>query len=151
MLCPAIRTTRCPAPTTAPGRLILRLLDPPGRPGDTDSYAWNITGPSLDPVATTSRSEAMGAYPFGIEIYYQDLAAVLQGRAQIWDVIGGSCQGWHTGEALDSPVYALFAVYGEHQRPDLAARCYASSLSRPRRLRQGKVRVRAGRSRRNRP
>ncbi|HMH91574.1 MAG TPA: MBL fold metallo-hydrolase [Streptosporangiaceae bacterium] len=113
-----------------PARLILRLLDPPGRPGDIDAYAWNIHGPSLDPVPATSRDEAMARYPFGIEIYYQDLAALLQGRAQIWDVIGGSYQGWHLGEALDSPVYALFAIYGEHQRPDLAARCYRLILDR---------------------
>ncbi|WP_412075664.1 hypothetical protein ACLF6K_07140 [Streptomyces xanthophaeus] len=72
----------------------------------------------------------MGAYPFGSEIYFQDLAAVFLGRAQIWDVVGGSYQGWHIGENLDSPVYALFAIYGEHQRPDLAARCYAHSLTK---------------------
>ncbi|WP_154080520.1 hypothetical protein [Streptomyces mobaraensis] len=47
----------------------------------------------------------------------------------MWDVVGGSYQGWHVGEPLDSPVYALFAVYGEHQRPDLAACCYTRSLT----------------------
>lgn len=110
-------------------RLILRLLDPPDRPGEIDSYAWDITGPDFHPVATTSREEAMARYPFGIEIYHQDLAALFAGDAQVWDIIGGSYQGWHIGENLDSPVYALFAVYGEHQRPDLAARCYARSLA----------------------
>ncbi|MFE5710139.1 MBL fold metallo-hydrolase [Streptomyces sp. NPDC056501] len=112
-----------------PHRAVLRLLDPPGRPGDVDTYAWNITGPTWDKVETTSREEAMAAYPFGVEIYFQDLAAIFLGRAQIWDVVGGSYQGWHIGENLDSPVYALFAIYGEHQRPDLAARCYAHSLA----------------------
>lgn len=110
-------------------RAVLRLLDPPGRPDEVDSYAWNITGPHWDKVETTNREEAMAAYPFGIEIYFQDLAAVFLGRAQIWDIVGGSYQGWHIGEHLDSPVYALFAIYGEHQRPDLAARCYARSLA----------------------
>ncbi|MEU1628733.1 MBL fold metallo-hydrolase [Streptomyces sp. NPDC020096] len=111
-------------------RVVLRLLDPPGQPGSVDSYAWDITGPSWEAIPTVSREEAMAVYPFGIEIYYQDLAALFTGRAQIWDVVGGSYQGWHIGENLDSPVYALFAIYGEHQRPDLAARCYAYSLSR---------------------
>ncbi|MEU1375314.1 MBL fold metallo-hydrolase [Streptomyces triculaminicus] len=110
-------------------RVVLRLLDPPGRPGSIDSYAWNITGPAWDEIETTNREEAMAAFPFGVEIYFQDLAAVFLGRAQIWDVVGGSYQGWHVGESLDSPVYALFAIYGEHQRPDLAARCYSHSLA----------------------
>ncbi|KUN02053.1 hypothetical protein AQI95_28645 [Streptomyces yokosukanensis] len=110
-------------------RAVLRLLDPPGVEGSIESYAWNITGPAWELVSSTSREEAMAAYPFGIEIFYQDLIAVFQGRAQIWDVVGGSYQGWHIGEPLDSPVYALFAVYGEHQRPDLAARCYEHSLT----------------------
>ncbi|MEV1084045.1 MBL fold metallo-hydrolase [Streptomyces sp. NPDC050211] len=110
-------------------RAVLRLLDPPGAGGSIESYAWNITGPAWEPVESTGREEAMALYPFGIEIYYQDLIAVFEGRAQIWDVVGGSYQGWHIGEPLDSPVYALFAVYGEHQRPDLAARCYEHSLT----------------------
>ncbi|MDI3390032.1 MBL fold metallo-hydrolase [Streptomyces sp. B-S-A8] len=110
-------------------RAVFRLLDPPGAQGHTESYAWNITGPAFERVESTGREEAMAAYPFGAEIFYQDLIAVLEGRAQIWDVVGGSYQGWHIGEPLDSPVYALFAVYGEHQRPDLAARCYEHSLT----------------------
>lgn len=70
----------------------------------------------------------MATYPFGVEIYFQDFVALLEGRAQIWDVIGGSYQGWFIGDALDSPVYALMDVYGEHRRPDLAERCYRFSL-----------------------
>jgi hypothetical protein len=95
-------------------RAVLRLLDPPGAAGAIESYAWDITGPAWEPMESTGREEAMAAYPFGMEIYYQDLIAVLEGRAQIWDVVGGSYQGWHIGEPLDSPVYVLFAVYGEH-------------------------------------
>ncbi|WP_018637377.1 MBL fold metallo-hydrolase [Parafrankia elaeagni] len=111
-------------------RLLLRLLAPPGRLDQIASYAWDITGPAFAPVPTTLRDEAMATYPFGIEIFYQDLVALLAGRLQVWDIVGGSYQGWYVGERLDSPVYALFAVYGEHQRPDLAARCYTESLAR---------------------
>ncbi|WP_261557100.1 MBL fold metallo-hydrolase [Frankia tisae] len=111
-------------------RLVLRLLDPPDRPDEVATFAWDITGPTFVAVPATGRDEAMATYPFGIEIYYQDLVALLAGRIQIWDIVGGSYQGWRVGERLDSPVYALFAVYGEHQRPDLAARCYAESLAR---------------------
>ncbi|MFG2564684.1 MBL fold metallo-hydrolase [Streptomyces sp. NPDC048567] len=110
-------------------RAVLRLLDPPGGTGTIESYAWNLTGPAFELVESTGREEAMALFPFGIEIYYQDLIAVFEGRAQVWDVVGGSYQGWHIGEPLDSPVYALFAALGEHQRPDLAARCYQHSLT----------------------
>ncbi|MGH3422814.1 MAG: hypothetical protein ACRDOD_24845, partial [Streptosporangiaceae bacterium] len=64
-------------------RLILRLLDPPGRPGDVDSYAWDVAGPHFHPVPTASREEAIARYPFGIEIYFQDLVALFEGRVQI--------------------------------------------------------------------
>ncbi|WP_052914770.1 MBL fold metallo-hydrolase [Protofrankia coriariae] len=112
-----------------PQRAVLRLLDPPGSPGTTDSYAWDITGPAFVPVPTTGREAAMATYPFGAEIYYQDLVGLLRGQVQIWDIIGGSFQGWHLGEPLDSLVYALFAIYGEHQRPDLAHTCYTRAVA----------------------
>lgn len=110
-------------------RLILRLLDPPGWRGDIHSYLWDISVPDFRLVPNISLEQAMANYPFGIEIHYQDLAALYDGRVQVWDIIGGSYQGWHIGDPLDSPVYALFAIYGEHQRPDLAQRCYAHSLA----------------------
>jgi hypothetical protein len=111
-----------------PHRAVLRLLDPPGAPGTTLSYAWDITGPTLTPVPTSERDSAMATYPFGAEIFYRDFVALLRGQVQIWDIIGGSFQGWHIGEPLDSLVYALFAIYGEHQRPDLARACYTRVL-----------------------
>ncbi|MBO2461549.1 MBL fold metallo-hydrolase [Actinomadura violacea] len=122
-------------------RLVLRLLDPPGKRGSVESYAWDVSRPSFERVTSTSRDEAMTRYPFGIEIYYQDYVAVLEGHAQIWDVVGGSYQGWNIGDPLDSPVYALFAVYGEHQRPDLAARVYDETVKQMRLQASGAVKA----------
>lgn len=111
-------------------RLALRLLDPPGRPGEAEVWMWDVTGPAfIRQTEQTSREQDMARVPFGIELFHQDMIALLQGRAQIWDIMGGSSQGWHVGDPLDSPVYALLAAYGEHQRPDLAAACYARSLA----------------------
>ena len=108
-------------------RLVLRLLDPPDGE-DAETLLWDITGPEF--IRTDlGRDAAMSAYPFGIEMYWRDFAALFMGRAQIWDIVGGSYQGWHVGELLDSPVYALYAIYGEHQRPDLAARVYRRGLA----------------------
>lgn len=114
------------------GRLVLRLLDPPRRPDiaetTAETWVWDITGPSFRPVPTTSLGDAMSAYPFGIELYFADFARLFTGEVQIWDIISASYQGWHIGEPLDSPVYALTAIYGEHQRPDLAAAVYRRHL-----------------------
>ena len=46
-----------------------------------------------------------------------------------FDIALASMQAWNLGRPLDSLVYALFQVYGEHQRPDLAARSYARMLA----------------------
>lgn len=111
-------------------RLALRLLDPPGRPGQAQVWMWDITGPTfVRQDEPTSREQDMARVPFGLELFHQDMIALLEGRAQIWDIMGGSSQGWHVGDPLDSPVYAFLGAYGEHQRPDLAAACYTRSLA----------------------
>ncbi|MFE9016806.1 hypothetical protein, partial [Streptomyces cyaneofuscatus] len=91
-------------------------------------YAWNLTTADFEPISPLTRDQAMARYPFGMELYLQDLLGILRGHVQVWDVAGSSLQCWHIGRPLDSLVYALFAVYGEHERPDLAARSYAYAL-----------------------
>ncbi|MEU6403728.1 MBL fold metallo-hydrolase [Streptomyces sp. NPDC046985] len=109
-----------------PRRIFLALLDGPG--GKDLHYAWNPTTAAVEPVAPLTLDEAMAQYPLGTALFFQDLVGILRGHVQIWDVAGSSMQCWNIGRPLDSLVYALFAIYGEHQRPDLAARCYAYAL-----------------------
>ncbi|MET8630292.1 MBL fold metallo-hydrolase [Kitasatospora sp. NPDC004669] len=110
-------------------RMVLRLKDGPG--GELLQYAWDITTATFVRVEATDREEAMAAFPFGAEVFFQDYAALLQGRLQVWDVGGGAMECWSIGAPLDSPVYAFFRVYGEHQRPDLAALSYHRILPAP--------------------
>ncbi|MFD9423821.1 MULTISPECIES: hypothetical protein [unclassified Streptomyces] len=49
---------------------------------------------------------------------------------QVRDAPGSLRLNRNIGRPLDSIVYALFAIYGEHQRPELAARSYAYALER---------------------
>lgn len=105
-------------------RAVLRLKDGPG--GELLQFAWDVTAAGFVQVASTGREEAMAAYPFGAEMFFQDYLALLQGRLQVWDVAGGAMECWHIGRPLDSLVYALFGIYGEHQRPDLAALSYSN-------------------------
>ncbi|MFE6867742.1 MBL fold metallo-hydrolase [Kitasatospora sp. NPDC057692] len=107
-----------------PHRAVLRLKDGPG--GELLQFAWDVTCADFVQVEATGREEAMAAYPFGAELFFQDYLALLQGRLQVWDVAGGAMECWHIGRPLDSLVYAFFGIYGEHQRPDLAALSYAT-------------------------
>lgn len=100
-----------------PHRAVLRLKDGPD--ARLLQFAWDITTADFVQVEATGREEAMAAYPFGAEMFFQDYHALLQGRLQVWDVAGGAMECWHIGQPLDSLVYALFGIYGEHQRPDL--------------------------------
>ncbi|MFC8710337.1 MULTISPECIES: MBL fold metallo-hydrolase [unclassified Streptomyces] len=109
-----------------PLRILLTLLDGPG--GQDLHYAWDLTTATFEAVDPVPLDQAMTAYPFGAVLFFQDLVGILRGHVQVWDVAGSSMQCWNIGRPLDSLVYALFAVYGEHQRPDLAARSYAYAL-----------------------
>ncbi|MFJ3713241.1 MULTISPECIES: MBL fold metallo-hydrolase [unclassified Streptomyces] len=107
-----------------PHRAVLRLKDGPG--GKLMQFAWDVATADFVQVEATGREEAMTAYPFGAEMFFQDYLALLQGRLQVWDVAGGAMECWHIGRPLDSLVYAFFGIYGEHQRPDLAALSYVN-------------------------
>lgn len=108
-------------------RAVLRLKDGPG--GDLLQFVWDVTTASFTLTEATGREEAMAAYPFGAEMFFQDYVALLEGRLQVWDVAGGAMECWHMGPPLDSLVYAFFGIYGEHQRPDLAELSYVHLAS----------------------
>lgn len=111
-------------------RLALRLIDPPGGvEGAVQTWLWDATLPDFVPGTDLTRAEAINLVPFGIEVFYQDFVRLFMGQVQIWDIVGASYQHWHIGAVAESPVQALFAIYGEHQRPDLAKRCYATWLA----------------------
>jgi hypothetical protein len=107
-------------------RIFLTLLDGPG--GRDRHYAWDIVTAAFEPVNELGLDEAMALYPFGMTLFFQDMVGLLHGHVQVWDVAGSSMQCWNIGRPLDSLVYAMFAIYGEHQRPELAARSYAYAL-----------------------
>ena len=112
-------------------RMVLRLLDPPGRPGDVECWALDVTSPRFVSIAPAERQDDLARYPFGVELFYQDLLALLEGRVQVWEIVSHSAHFWYVGDTLDSPAYALLAVLGERQRPDLPAGCYRQSLNVP--------------------
>lgn len=108
-------------------RMLLILRTPGGR---ELHYAWNMTTAGFEPADPVDLETAMAAYPFGVRLFFADFVGILRGTVQVWDVAGAAMECWHIGNPLDSLVYAFFGIYGEHQRPDLAARNYAHALDR---------------------
>lgn len=110
-------------------RMALRLINPPGgAEGAVQTWLWDATLPDFAPSPSLTREETLNLVPFGVEVFYCDFVRLFTGQVQIWDIVGSSYQHWYVGDAAESPVQALFAIYGEHQRPDLAKRCYATWL-----------------------
>lgn len=69
-------------------------------------------------------------YPFGVVVYATDLAAVLRGDLQVWDVVGVAMWSWYVGEPLNSPVAVMYDAYGEQVRPDLTDGSESQKLCR---------------------
>ncbi len=78
----------------------------------------------------TDKSRLLRRFPFGIECFVQDFAAMLNGELQIWELMGNAIRSWWVGSDYDNIPVALFCSYGEQIRPDLAAKVYAAATER---------------------
>ncbi len=58
---------------------------------------------------------------FGIAVEPQSLLDLVNGRRQIWDLVGDELDSWHPDMPLESPVALLYALFGEQVRGDLAS------------------------------
>ncbi|MEM6991352.1 MAG: hypothetical protein AAF721_12660, partial [Myxococcota bacterium] len=78
----------------------------------------------------TDKAQLLRRFPFGIECFLQDFAAMLDGELQIWELMGNAIRSWWVGSDYDNIPVALFCNYGEQIRPDLAAKVYAAATER---------------------
>ncbi|MGE3287656.1 MAG: MBL fold metallo-hydrolase [Pseudonocardia sp.] len=93
------------------------------------AFALDLRAGGFVRVPVPSLDEALSGYPFGIVVHAVDLAAVLSGELQIWDVVGVGMRSWYEGESFGSPVALMFDAFGEQVRPDIACRVYAGQLA----------------------
>jgi hypothetical protein len=96
---------------------------------DDLSLRFDLAAGAFERCADLPLDESVTAYPYGIAIHAVDLAAVLRGDLQYWDVVGVAMRSWFVGEALDSPVALLYDALGEQVRPDLSCRVYEEQLT----------------------
>lgn len=105
--------------------LILKLIRP--HSGDV-SLVFDITDGAFVSTEDISLAEALDAYPYGIVVHATDLAAVLSGSLQIWDIVGIAMHSWYANDTYESPVALLFDALGEQTRPDISCQVYDLQL-----------------------
>ncbi|MCW5255580.1 MBL fold metallo-hydrolase [Verminephrobacter aporrectodeae] len=107
-------------------RFVLRLLR---SEATTKQYALDLRLGSFVRDDCPS-GELLSRFPFGAELFLCDLAAVLTGDLQAWDIAGVALRSWHLGDPRTAFTPLLFHSYGEHVRPDLARRALEPTLAR---------------------
>jgi hypothetical protein len=70
----------------------------------------------------------MEHFPFGIDVHLADLAALLDGRIQAWELCSTSFKQWFVGAQLDCPAAFLYTYFDEANRTDLSAANYHQQL-----------------------
>jgi hypothetical protein len=93
------------------------------------TYAYDLRTSRFDRTSDLATADAIVTYPFGIVGHASDLAAVLDGDLQIWDIAGVGLRSWYRGPVLSSPVALMYDAFGEQIRADLACRAYDLQLA----------------------
>ena len=78
----------------------------------------------------TREEDIVRKFPFGLELFITDLAALLSGNLIVWDLSSTSIRSWYMGNKYLSPVAFLYTVLGEQVRPDLAWLVYKRVLTK---------------------
>jgi hypothetical protein len=107
-------------------RLLLRLMG--GKSFESRQYAFDISTASFVP-DTTESEQILKRYPYGVEMYFRDFLGICDGEISIWEVAGVASRPWFVGDGNGNVMHALFSYFGEHTRPDLAAKVLRRSVT----------------------
>lgn len=109
-------------------RIVFRLLrEPWGHPAH---YALDFNTASFFQIEIPT-SDLPKRFPFGVEMYLQDLVGLAQGDLSIWDLATCAMRQWYIGDPFESIVAFLFSYYSEQIRPDLFAKQIGRALNGP--------------------
>ncbi len=103
-----------------PHRFVLHLRT---RDGAAQAQALNVNRARFELLAGDLRS-LIYAVPFGIDCNLVDLADVIGGRLQIWELATARMNQWYVTDRFRSPVAFLYAYFSEQCRPDIAQLLY---------------------------
>lgn len=90
----------------------------------TSTYGLSVGRAQFERIQGVDVEVAPYRFPFGLHVRGADLAGVLTGRIQIWDIAGVAMRGWYVGDQLSSPVATMFDALGEQTRPSVACSVY---------------------------
>lgn len=93
------------------------------------TYALDVTSCAFERVPDLPLDAALTAYPYGVVVHATDLAAVLSGALQIWDIVGIAMHSWYAGDPMNSLVALFYDVLGEQLLPDTACSVYDFQLA----------------------
>lgn len=108
-----------------PYPLVLKLMY---ETREDHSLRFDLAAGRFEACEDASLDDSAQAYPYGIAMYSVDLAAVLRGELQYWDVVGIAMRTWFVGDAMSSPVGLLYDALGEQVRPDLSCKVYEQQM-----------------------
>ena len=111
--------------TVGPRRLLVRLVGGPD--GAVVWRALDLTESCFVPVTSIDEARVFDDWPFGFEVFLQDLDALLEGSLVVWDVLSIALRHW----SADGPGVAHFlcAALGEAVRPRATAQVLARELT----------------------
>jgi hypothetical protein len=116
-------------PELSERRILLRLLVGDGR---AVQFAVDVRSTRFE-LDRTAASDIFQMFPCGIELFLRDLAGVLRGEIQIWDISGRATRSWQLGPPASGLEALLLCILGEQVRPELHVELFARAVQRTRR------------------
>lgn len=69
-------------------------------------------------------NEMITHFPYGIDMYFSDFVALLEGKIHIWELATARMNQWYLCSRLESPVAFLYRYFSEQVRPSIAKKMY---------------------------
>ena len=106
-------------------RLLLRLV---GGPDGTEAWrALDLPSSRFVKLDAVERSSLFDHWPFGVEVFLQDLEGLIQGHLVVWDVLGVALRHW-SPPGPEIPAF-LCSTLAESVRVDRTAQRLARQLT----------------------
>ncbi|MCA2962155.1 MAG: MBL fold metallo-hydrolase [Silvanigrellales bacterium] len=106
--------------------LVVRLLDGPG--GEALQWAFDARASGFRRDKTEAQS-LLERFPFGVELWFVDFIAILQGEIQVWDIAGTALESWYACDEFEGPVPFFYSYFGENTSVELARKVYFRRLA----------------------
>jgi hypothetical protein len=90
----------------------------------TYQYGLDLRNGKFIKLASIPFEDLIREYPYGVDVFLEDLCALLDGDIQIWELATANMRQWYLGTKMESPVAFLYKYFSEQVRQDLANKVY---------------------------